>query len=155
MHLISHRGNLSGPLPKKENHPNYIDKALKRGYNVEIDVWYMYDKWFLGHDEPLYEVDAAFLLNGFLWCHAKNIQAFEKMLYIGAHCFWHQEDDVTLTSEGYLWTYPGKELTPRSICVLPEKVQYDWSEILLARGICSDFIDSYYRSLVEASRLVH
>jgi hypothetical protein len=37
------------------------------------------------------------------------------------HCFWHSGDDVVLTSRGYLWTYPGKELTKKSICVVPEK----------------------------------
>ena len=34
--------------------------------------------------------------------------------------FEHQEDDVTLTSEGYIWTYPNKQLTDNSIAVLPE-----------------------------------
>ena len=23
--------------------------------------------------------------------------------------FWHQTDDFTLTSHGYIWTYPGKK----------------------------------------------
>ena len=28
MILISHRGNISGPIPDQENHPNYILKAI-------------------------------------------------------------------------------------------------------------------------------
>ena len=58
------------------------------------------------------------------------------------HYFWHQEDDVTLTSRGYLWTYPGKQLTEKSICVLPE-LENKKSKVILPKnvaGICSDFI---------------
>ena len=79
-------------------------------------------------------------MNNFLWCHAKNIDAFKKMLQRGIHCFWHQEDDVTLTSNGYIWTYPGKQLTTKSICVLPEKVNYNKFD---CAGICSDYIIHY------------
>ena len=61
-----------------------------------------------------------FLKKDGLWCHAKNIEALNLMLREGIHCFWHQEDDVTLTSKGYKWTYPGKQLTENSICVKPE-----------------------------------
>ena len=35
--------------------------------------------------------------------------------YSDIHCFRHQEDDVTLTSRGYMWTYPGKPLTEKQI----------------------------------------
>ena len=38
MLLISHRGNING-INKMENNPNYLDKAMSLGYNVEIDVW--------------------------------------------------------------------------------------------------------------------
>ena len=54
------------------------------------------------------------------------------------HCFFHHEDDVTLTSQGYLWTYPGRDLTKNSIAVLPDgEVPEDIA------GICSDFIEEY------------
>ena len=54
------------------------------------------------------------------------------------HCFFHQEDDVTLTSKGYLWTYTGKQLTENSIAVLPN------DEITKKiAGVCSDFIGDY------------
>lgn len=33
------------------------------------------------------------------------------------NCFWHQEDDYALTSSGYIWTYPDKLLTDKSIIV--------------------------------------
>ncbi len=39
MFLISHRGNISGKLPERENTVDYIQEALGLGYDVEVDVW--------------------------------------------------------------------------------------------------------------------
>ena len=134
MILISHRGNLNGKSDR-ENQPEYIKEALDQDFDVEVDVWYIDNKFWLGHDEPRYVVKKDFLKNEHLWCHAKNIQGLYSMLEDSIHCFWHQEDDVTLTSEGYLWTYPGKDLTPNSISVLPDNKP----DVEVA-GVCSDFI---------------
>ena len=139
MILISHRGNLNGPKPDQENSPNYINNAISKGYNVEIDVWFK-DEFFLGHDEPLYPVKPEYLINTKLWCHAKNIEAVEALKSINSHFFWHQQDDVVLTSKGYFWTYPGKKLFKNSICVLPEKASYTKFQ---CAGICSDYISKY------------
>jgi len=136
MILISHRGNLNGVDSEKENSIEYISEALDRGFDVEVDVWYHKDEFYLGHDEPQYKVNEKFLQQEGLWCHAKNIDALNRLIVNGKiHCFWHQEDDVALTSEGYLWTYPGKELTSNSIAVLPE----DDIDVEIA-GICSDYV---------------
>ena len=62
------------------------------------------------------------------------------MLNIGVHCFWHQGDDYTLTSNGYIWTYPGKLLTTKSICVKPNSIE----EIKGCSGVCSDYIRRYH-----------
>ena len=140
MILIAHRGNINGANIDKENSPEYVNSALKKGYNVEIDVWLEKDQWYLGHNKPQYKIELTYLLNNLLWCHAKNIEAFRVMLGRGVHCFWHQEDDVTLTSRGYIWTYPGKQLTAKSICVLPEKADYN---NIKCAGICSDVIEKY------------
>ena len=140
MILISHRGNLEGKVSEWENDPNYVNNALDAGYEVEIDVWYKNGKWYLGHDEPTYQIELNYLRNKKLWCHAKNIEALNKMLKEDIHCFWHQEDDVTLTSSGFMWTYPEKQLTDTSICVLPEKNSKIPKKCL---GICSDYIINY------------
>ena len=140
MFLISHRGNINGKKPEYENDPGYIDEALDKGYGVEIDVWYINEDWYLGHDKPQYKINLEYLKNDRFWCHAKNIEALNKMLERDIHCFWHQEDDVTLTSKGYMWTYPGKELTHKSIAVLPE-INNDIPKKCL--GICSDYIVNY------------
>ena len=84
--------------------------SLITGYEVEIDVWYIDKKFVLGHDTPQYEVDWKFLTNSSYWCHAKNIDALNLMLENDIHCFWHQDDDVTITSYGFIWTSPDKKL---------------------------------------------
>ena len=138
MILISHRGNLNG-LSVRENEPEYIHESLVHDFDVEIDVWYIEDEFWLGHDIPQYKIEENFLENPRLWCHAKSIDTLYKMTSNSLiHCFWHQEDDVTLTSRGYLWTYPGKQLTKKSICVLPEKR----FEAEMA-GVCSDYIKEW------------
>ena len=98
------------------------------------------NEFYLGHDEPTHHINVNWLQNKKLWCHAKNIEALNIMLDYDIHCFWHQEDDVTLTSCGFMWTYPGQKLTNKSICVLPEKSNDSFNDCL---GICSDYIINY------------
>ena len=140
MIYISHRGNLTGKSLKDENNPDYIMKAIESGFDVEIDVWFKNIIFYLGHDKPSFEVDTKFLKNSRFWCHAKNINALSELERINCHYFWHQEDDFTLTSKGIIWTYPGKYLTNKSICVLPEKTNVKEFDCL---GICSDLIENY------------
>jgi len=141
MILISHRGNLNGKIDSRENKPDYILEAIDRGFDVEIDVWYTNSNngWFLGHDQPQYGIDSDFLKMPEIWCHAKNINTLNELLKIKAHCFFHQNDPVTLTSKGYMWTYPTHPLTENSICVLPELQKID---VKGCAGICSDYIES-------------
>ena len=35
MKLISHRGNIRGPIPEKENRPSYIDCAQDRDWETK------------------------------------------------------------------------------------------------------------------------
>ena len=142
MILISHRGNIDGKNPQYENGQRYCEEAINAGYNVEIDVWFT-DTWCTGHDRPQYRVDPDFFLKEEVWCHAKNIEALKKLLEIGAHCFFHQNDPVTLTSKQYIWTYPTQQLTEKSICVLPELQAVEVSGFLPSAGVCSDFIKRY------------
>ena len=143
MILISHRGNINGRNVELENHPSYITRAVELGYNVEIDVWFKDNAFFLGHDEPQYSINLSFLRNKNLWCHAKNLQALDAMLKESIHCFWHQNDDYTITSKGIIWVYPGKLLNSNSICVMPE-LSYDISTMKFnCAGICSDVIERF------------
>ncbi len=146
MILISHRGNITGSNPNKENHPDYILKALQQGYDVEIDVWYT-DKFMLGHDKPQYgfPFDLLEKFHTNLWIHCKNVKALIKMKEIDhlsprLNYFWHEEDTVTLTSKNHVWAYPGKQPIKNSIAVMPELYNDDTSQCV---GICSDYIKRY------------
>ena len=140
MKLIAHRGNISGPS-EYENHPNYIEETLELGYDCEVDVWYRNGEYWLGHDEPVYDIGKSFLRNNKLWCHAKNLEALDMMLKDDIHCFWHQKDDVTLTSKNYICTYPKKRLLKGAACVMPE-LGYE-GNIKECFAICSDYIKDY------------
>ena len=78
MKIISHRGNINGSQPNKENSLNYINEAIESGYNVEIDMWLQNDNLFLGHDAPEWQIDPQFLKSNYaqLWIHCKNDAAF-------------------------------------------------------------------------------
>mgnify|MGYP000114653782 CR=1 FL=1 len=141
MLYISHRGNLDGINKEFENKPSYILNALKKKFNVEVDIWFKKGEFFLGHDEPENLINYEFIQKKNLWFHAKNIEAFHELLKLKVICLWHQNDDVTLTSNGFIWTYPGKQLTSNSICVLPELHKI---KKFNCAGICSDYILDYY-----------
>ena len=143
--LISHRGNLNGPLPKEENNPGYIDRAIRRGFQVEIDLWKEGDKLFLGHDAPTYITDMDWLIKrqDVLWIHCKNIESLEYMSRWYLNYFWHEGDKYTLTSKLWVWAYPNQKTSTkynRTVAVLPEWEDTDVSEFA---GICSDYIERY------------
>jgi hypothetical protein len=101
------------------------------------------NEFYLGHDGPEKRVSVDFLTRDGLWCHAKNVRALAGLQELGCHTFFHDTDDVTLTSRGFLWTFPGKELTPFSICVLPERHAPRGSKLPTAAGVCSDYIGDW------------
>ena len=144
MILIAHRGNINGPESMLENKPEFIDAALNLNYHVEIDVWVVNHKIFLGHDQPEYEIDSNWLTDRFekLWIHCKNVEAitFFKKSHSNFNFFWHENDVLTLTSNNYIWANPGKQPIEDSIAVLPEINNDDISKCL---GICSDYISKY------------
>jgi len=146
MKLISHRGNTNGRIPHRENTKEYIMEAIESGFDVEIDLWHHDNNLWLGHDKPEYACDSLWLLANApkLWCHAKNISALQALLMMKMHCFYHAVDDATLTSQGYIWTFPGKDLTYLSVSVMPELHDPVLDHCY---GICSDIISEYKESL--------
>jgi len=140
MIYISHRGFINGKDTKLENNPDQINYLLEQNINVEIDVRFYKNKFYLGHDEPSYEIDKKFLNNSKLWCHAKNYETLNVLTKIDCHYFWHQEDDYTITSKGYIWVYPGKPPIDNSISVLPEDFKINTSKCF---GICTDHLNRY------------
>jgi len=136
--LISHRGNIHGPSIK-ENNPNWILNHVidYLGLNVEIDVWYIDNELWLGHDKPQYKCPLKLVQHKLAWCHAKNLEALEFLLLVGAHCFWHENDKRTLTSQGYIWTYPDQKPSKRGILVI-ERILKD-TDFNNTLGICTDY----------------
>ena len=152
MKFISHRGNIQGKEKEKENLPQRIEECLELGLDVEIDVWTVSGDFLLGHDSPDYLVPIAFLQREGIWCHAKNVEALIALVPDPkVHCFWHQEDDYTITSRGFVWVYPGKNLIKGSICVMPERANYSYEQLRLCSGICSDNIADY-KSLLKKQK---
>jgi hypothetical protein len=142
MILIAHRGNINGRFESLENKPAYIDLALKKGYDVEIDLWMIDGRTYLGHDKPQYEVDDSWLSGRTdkLWIHCKNTELLNWIRSTILHYFWHEEDTIALTSKNYVWAYPGKQPIKGSIAVMPELNNDDIFQCL---GICSDYIEKY------------
>ena len=148
MKLIAHRGNIDGPNSSKENHPEYIEAAIADGYDVEIDLRYdkVTETLWLGHDEPKYQVTSWWLAKrcSNLWIHCKDLDCLNNFSNspIDFNYFWHQEDDYTLTSKNFIWTYPGKEYKSKSVIVMPEwdNMSYDTLRNVECYGICSDYV---------------
>ena len=143
MKLIAHKGNINGPDPSTENHPDQIDKCIAEGYDVEIDVRYNVekDKFYLGHDESKYEINWWWLAGRAdnLWIHCKDFTTLHEFTTntSGYNYFWHQGDDYTLTSKNYIWSSPGKPFTSQTVMVIEnveDVKEYD------CYGICSDYV---------------
>ena len=140
MKLIAHRGNISGPEPGKENMPWYLDEAIECGFDVETDLWWVDNQWWLGHDRPQYETTPEWLIEreDTLWCHCKNLAALDRFVEgMGGYMnyFWHQHDAYALTSLGYVWTEPGNVCGAHSILVdLEGKANHDG-----IMGVCTDY----------------
>lgn len=159
--LIAHRGLLDGPDKDKENTISALIAARQQGYDVEIDVWYHDHSWWLGHDNPSEKIDFEWLCNidqdtcidtHHAWIHAKSIETLyqlQNMPWKG-HVFFHENDPCVLTNTGYIWTYPGYQLTPLSICVMPE-----YTDTLLTCdnmdvfAFCTDYVHKIYDNLVN------
>ena len=105
MKIISHRGNIRGPIPEKENRPSYIDCALGNGYDVEIDINTVDGELWLGHDEPQYKITHNWLKcrKEHLWIHCKDLETAKQCWEYQAFC--HTSDPFTYTSTGKVWLH--------------------------------------------------
>lgn len=146
MLIISHRGNLNGPNKNSENGPEYIKNAIAKGFNVEIDIWVLNNKIYLGHDGPQYLVDLSYIvsISKHSWFHCKNINALLFFIndFPDFRFFWHQNDDYTLTSNNFIWTYPNKNTSIKSI-VVDLEANNVYNDVY---GICTDYpikVNSY------------
>lgn len=145
MYLISHRGNLNGPDSGTENLPEQVDKCLSLGIECEIDLRYEKSQLYLGHDTSQYQINLDWLndRSRLLWIHCKDTDSlfYLTKTRVSLNFFWHDKDKYTLTSKGYVWSFPGAPVSANSIAVLPENWWNPSVGIPLksALGICTDF----------------
>lgn len=142
MIIIAHRGLINGPNDTLENNPDTIDLAIKSGYEIELDIRYMNNIFYLGHDTPQYEISQDWLQERKekLWIHCKNVDALLKLKQTDLHYFWHENDTLTLTSLGYIWVYPGKQPIRNSVAVLPEIYN---DNVSVCFAVCTDYPERY------------
>jgi hypothetical protein len=149
MFKISHRGNLRGPDSSLENKPEHVASLVQQGYQVEVDVRTSPDGrlLFLGHDEPQYAIPESFLQLPGLWCHAKDYGALQRLASLNVHYFWHDIEDLVLTSHRVPWVHPRMELErfpleliKRSVLVLPEKSPTNKDYVKRCCAVCTDYV---------------
>lgn len=141
MIIISHRGNLTGPKPDQENNPEYIDKAIEQGFDVEIDVWWEDGVW-LGHDGPEYKVSQDWLNDRAdrLWVHCKNLDAAYRLAK-DFRCFCSDVDPYCYMSQGHIWVND-VTVNPPENCVVPLLKMQDIESYNFkssAFAICTDY----------------
>ena len=126
-----------GPDKKLENNPEHILNICNK-IDVEVDAWFIDNRWFLGHDGPQYEVKESFF-NDKMWIHCKNLQACEELSSTNLNWFWHENDKMTLTSKGYKWVLP-KVYVKGGITV-----EYGFNAELPKDilGVCTDYPELY------------
>lgn len=145
MKIISHRGNINGPLPEKENRPSYIDCAIQLGYEVEVDLRIFDNEIWLGHDEPQYKINLSWmeLRKNKIWYHCKDINSalFLSELNDGYQYFCHTQDSFVCTSRNYFWVH---DLTNKinENCIIPLISKEDIKNYNNKEpyAICTDFV---------------
>jgi len=145
--FIAHRGNIKGPDPANENRLDYLMHTYTMGFAIECDLIGYKNGLYFGHDEPQELADPEFLRWPDVYCHAKNLEAVKLLSRLHCHWFWHQQDDITLTSKGYLWCYPGKYIDTNGAIFLDlEPKRIDPSQMLKysrVSRICGDYYDPW------------
>ena len=143
--LISHRGNLNGQDLSTENSPKQIDLALKKGFDVELDLWFHENDYWIGHDSPQYKIDLSFLLDRkeFLFVHLKSpLDYFDTNEIVTLNWFIHTTEPYVYSNLGTKWYYPSKDIFNDGVNVMPEiTIGKDSLKKLTGVSVCSDYIE--------------
>lgn len=160
MKIISHRGNLYGPNREMENTIDAISSALDKGFDIEIDVWYLAGKFWLGHDQPdrSFQIDLldAWSKKGEIYVHCKNIWAAQFFLedygykFRPVFPFMHDKDPAVFLHNEIIWVHPNavysvdETLSKKCIVVMPElkTIKYQVNLDLSLEnwyGVCTDY----------------
>jgi hypothetical protein len=145
MKIISHRGNINGPVVEKENRPSYIDSAIQLGYDVEVDLRIIDGDFWLGHDEPQYKIELTWmrLRKNNLWFHCKDVNSALLLAKLDEDFkyFCHSSEPYVCTSYKYLWIH---DLTANinDKCIIPLLSKEDINNYTNNEpyAICTDFV---------------
>jgi hypothetical protein len=147
MKLISHRGNIIGPNPSRENSPSYIDIAISAGYEVEVDINYNNGVFYLGHDTPDFEISEKWMIcrKDNIWFHCKNLEAAEQLCRLSYgnkfKFFCHTSDSFVLTSTDHIWVHD-LNMNLSDKCIIPLLSDEDISKYKgdVVYAVCTDYI---------------
>ena len=142
MILISHRGNIDSINPEKENTHFYIDDAILKGYDVEIDIWKIENKLFLGHDIPEHETSISWLKERKekLWVHCKNFDALSYLVKEDIRVFYHSKEEYTILNNRVIWAHNLEKVDKNCIIPLLTLEQVEKWKPQQVYGVCSDFV---------------
>ena len=136
--FIAHRGNTSGAQPTFENRIEYLLHAYDVCGAVEVDIQTHRGQLYFGHDDPQEPVNFDLIMQDNWFCHAKDLESLGKLLDLGAHTFWHQQDTVTITSRGFIWCYPNVYPVHERAIWLDFENKFTDMELINGWGLCSD-----------------
>ena len=150
--IIANRGNIAGRNPDQENHPAYVQAALKAGWHVCVDVFFQHGSFFLPHapinGRAYSAIPPAFFSSQRVWARALEPATLDALCGINGHCFM-AADTPALTSAQFIWTPYPHSLTDRAIADLtlagspaPELITA-WLDNDEPAGLCSDEPSSY------------
>lgn len=146
--VISLRGNISGRDEAHENHPQFVQKALKAGWHVCVDVFFQHGTFFLPHapinGRTYSPMQPAFFSNQRIWSRALEPTALDALCNINAHCFMFNVEP-TLTSAQFIWTPYPHGLTDRAVAYLTATCDDPaaWLATSEPAGLCSNEPASY------------
>jgi hypothetical protein len=146
MKIISHRGNIQGPVPDKENRPSYIDCALQLGYEVEVDLRFEKGEFWLGHDEAQYKIEKhwASLRKEHIWFHCKDIYSCLELAKLEENFkyFCHEFDNYVITSTGKIWVHDLTKIIDNN-CIIPLISLNDIKQYKNSApyGVCTDYVN--------------
>lgn len=140
---ISNRGNVFGVIKHAENTQEYLEEAIKSGFNVKVDLWVINNQMCSGESYPSYRINFNEILTpGKVLFEIKNNAAFSFIVNHQLHGFIKNENGITFTSKGIPLSY-GPNIADNTVAFFPENEPHDKIKKMNLIGICGDFIGNY------------
>jgi len=159
MFYISYQGIFNGSDYEDANTPKQIGKALSAGFSVNIDVWRIDNKLYVGNNQPTIEVTEKYIQGNRFWINAKNtdmqtwIATQPPRLYPN---YFHFE--ASTPPPPYATASNGKLITPGTVPINLNSVMYlpeinDRSLLTMVKvrayAICSTYLKTIRRMRFE------